>query len=361
MTVLSRLLRFTLLVVFGGALMVAPTVAASAAVASPAAVTSPATVAAPAAAAPYAGTLTAPTTTVPVGTSITFSYSVPSAGVTSTNWVGIYEAGQTPGDTGSTTYQYTPDASGTVTFGTTSLSPGSYVAYYLYDDGYDVLAGPVGFTVTGASPYAGGTLTSPVTSVPNAQSITFSYSVPTAGVTSTNWVGIYEPGQTPGTDDSTTYQYTPNASGTVTFATNSLDGVGNYVAYFFYDNGYQIIAGPVSFSVTPGTLAPAPAYQRAIGGHQLTGPFGVAANAAGDIWASDTGGNRITEFDSSGLPLAVIGVGVGLNQPEGIALGSSGDLWVADTGDNRVVELSPGGRRQAAGRLRRQGQRQRPA
>ena len=342
MTVLSRLLRFSVLVLLGGMFAVGPAVAASAAV------TSPAAASAPAAAAPYQGTLTAPVAAVAVGTSITFSYSVPSAGVTSTNWVGIYAAGQTPGDVGSTTYQYTPDASGTVTFATSSLSPGSYVAYYLYDNGYEVLAGPVGFTVTGASPYAGGTLTSTITSVPNAQSITFSYSVPTAGVTSTNWVGIYEPGQTPGTDASTTYQYTQDASGTVTFSTSSLDGVGSYVAYFFYDNGYQVIAGPVSFSVTPGTLAPAPAYQRAIGAHQLAGPFGVAANAAGDIWASDTGGNRITEFNASGRPLAVIGAGVGLDQPEGIALGPTGNVWVADTGNDRVVELSPGGRRLAS-------------
>ena len=341
MTVLSRLLRFTALVLLGGMLAAGPAVAATAAV------TSPAAAAAPAAAAPYQGTLTAPVTTVATGTSITFSYSVPSAGVTSTNWVGIYAAGQTPGDVSSTTYQYTPDASGAVTFATSSLSPGSYVAYYLYDNGYEVLAGPVAFTVTGASPYAGGTLTSTVTSVPNAQSITFSYSVPTSGVTSTNWVGIYEPGQTPGQDASTTYQYTPDASGTVTFSTSSLDGVGNYVAYFFYDNGYQIIAGPVSFSVTPGTLAPAPVYQRAIGAHQLAGPFGVAA-AGDDVWATDTGHNRVTEFDGAGHLLRTIGAGLGLDQPEGIALGPAGDVWVADTGNDRIVELSPAGRRLAS-------------
>ena len=335
MTVLSRLL---MLVLLGGVLVVAPTALASATV------TAPAAVAAPAAAAPYQGTLTAPTASVPVGTSITFSYSVPSAGVTSTNWVGIYQAGQTPGDVASTTYQYTPDASGTVTFATTSLTPGSYVAYYLYDNGYDVLAGPVGFTVTGASPYAGGTLTSSVTSVPNAQSITFSYSVPSAGVTSTNWVGIYQPGQTPGDVASTTYQYTPDASGTVTFSTSSLDGVGNYVAYFFYDNGYQIIAGPVSFSVTPGILAPAPVYQRAIGAHQLAGPVGVATAANGDIWATDTGRNQITEFDPDSRPLRTIGAGLGLNQPEGIVPAPGGDVWVASAGNDRIVELSPAGR-----------------
>jgi hypothetical protein len=83
MTVLSGLLRFTVLVLLGGMFAAGPAVAATAAV------TSPAAVAAPAAAAPYQGTLTASVASVPVGTSITFSYSVPSAGVTSTNWVGI--------------------------------------------------------------------------------------------------------------------------------------------------------------------------------------------------------------------------------------------------------------------------------
>ena len=99
----------------------APAVAASAAVTSPATARRRRARPPPP---PITGTLTAPATSVPVGTSITFSYSVPSAGVTSTNWVGIYEAGQTPGDVGSTTYQYTPDASGTVTFATTLAQPG---------------------------------------------------------------------------------------------------------------------------------------------------------------------------------------------------------------------------------------------
>jgi hypothetical protein len=94
-----------------------------------------------------------------------------------------------------------------------------------------------------SAPYQG-TLTASAMSIPNGTSITFSYSVPSAGVTSTNWVGIYEPGQTPGQVRSTTWQYTPDASGTVTFSTSSLDGVGDYVAYFLYDNGYQALGGP---------------------------------------------------------------------------------------------------------------------
>ena len=125
MTVIFRLVRLAVLVALGGVLTVLPTAAASATTMSPSAA------AAPAAAAPYAGTLAAPVTSVPAGTSITFDYAVPSAGVTSTNWVGIYQPGQTPGDVASTTYQYTPDASGTVTFSTSSLDGvGNYVAYF---------------------------------------------------------------------------------------------------------------------------------------------------------------------------------------------------------------------------------------
>ncbi|WP_300613585.1 NHL repeat-containing protein, partial [Trebonia sp.] len=208
--------------------------------------------------------------------------------------------------------------------------------------GVALAAAPASAAPAANAPYQG-TLTASVTSVPVCTSITFSYSVPAAGVESTNWVGIYEPGQTPGDVASTVWQYTPDASGTVTFNTASLDGVGDYVAYFLYDNGYDVLAGPVAFSVTPGTIAPAPAYSRAIGQSQLSQPYGVATDAAGDIWVADTGGNTIAEFDGSGRPLRVTGGGAGLDQPEGIAVDGSGDIWVADTGSDRVVELSPSG------------------
>jgi hypothetical protein len=138
-----------------------------------------------------------------------------------------------------------------------------------------------------SAPYQG-TLTASAMSIPNGTSITFSYSVPSAGVTSTNWAGIYEPGQTPGQVRSTTWQYAPDASGTVTFSTSSLDGVGNYVAYFLYDNGYQALAGPVSFAVTPGSLGPAPAFQKSLGNHLLAAPSGVATDAVGNVWVAES-------------------------------------------------------------------------
>jgi hypothetical protein len=71
--------------------------------------------------------------------------------VSSTNWIGIYPPNATPGVTASLLWQYTPNASGTASFSTGSLAPGSYIARYLYNDGYTELTSGVPFTVTAPS------------------------------------------------------------------------------------------------------------------------------------------------------------------------------------------------------------------
>jgi hypothetical protein len=93
-------------VLFAAALVLSP---ASAAVASG---HPPVRSAVPASPAAQPGTLTTTTTSVPNGHTITFSYSVPAGEVSSTNWVGLYRQGQIPGQVASTTWQYTPNASG---------------------------------------------------------------------------------------------------------------------------------------------------------------------------------------------------------------------------------------------------------
>ncbi|MFC0544084.1 alkaline phosphatase family protein [Kutzneria chonburiensis] len=75
----------------------------------------------------------------------TFQYSTPAATVSDKNWIGIYPVGVQPGSQPSTTWQYAPGAGGSLTF---SLSAGTYAAWYLYNDGYTALAGPVTFTVS---------------------------------------------------------------------------------------------------------------------------------------------------------------------------------------------------------------------
>jgi hypothetical protein len=97
---------------------------------------------------PQSPSLTTPTPTVAKGTNIVFSYATPAVTLSSSNWIGIYAAGQTPGQVGSITWQYAPSASGTVGFSTSGLAAGSYAAWYCYNDGYTVLAGPDSFTVS---------------------------------------------------------------------------------------------------------------------------------------------------------------------------------------------------------------------
>jgi hypothetical protein len=75
----------------------------------------------------------------------TFQYSTPAATVSAKNWIGIYPVGVQPGQQPSTTWQYAPGGNGSVTF---SLAAGTYAAWYCYDDGYTVLAGPTDFTIS---------------------------------------------------------------------------------------------------------------------------------------------------------------------------------------------------------------------
>jgi hypothetical protein len=91
--------------------------------------------------------LSTATPVVANGSTVTFNFATPAASNSPTNWVGIYRAGTTPGNGSSIDWHYTPGTSGTVNF-TASYGAGSYQAYYLANDGYSVLAGPVALTLT---------------------------------------------------------------------------------------------------------------------------------------------------------------------------------------------------------------------
>ncbi len=65
------------------------------------------------------------------------------------DWVGIYQAGQVPGQTPSTVWQYVPTTSGQVEFAGT-LPPGVYDAHLFCCNGYDILASHTDFTIGGS-------------------------------------------------------------------------------------------------------------------------------------------------------------------------------------------------------------------
>ncbi|HTA83623.1 MAG TPA: SpvB/TcaC N-terminal domain-containing protein, partial [Bacteroidia bacterium] len=85
-------------------------------------------------------------------------------------------------------------------------------------------------------------------------------------------------------------------------------------------------------------------------------PSGVAVDATGNIYISDTQNNRIRKVSTSGIISTIAGNGVGgfngdggqataaeINAPHGITLDASGNLYFADGSNNRIREINTSG------------------
>jgi YD repeat-containing protein len=83
------------------------------------------------------------------------------------------------------------------------------------------------------------------------------------------------------------------------------------------------------------------------GNGQLNTPREIARDSKGDIWAADSGNNRVEEFNEKGEYVSAFGTaGSGAGQlrvPKGVAIDAKGDIWVSDTGNNRVEEFNEKG------------------
>jgi hypothetical protein len=277
------------------------------------------------------------------GSSIAFSYTASTAN--SENWIGIYKAGQTPGTVASSVWAYAPDASGTLTLSSSGLAAGNYEAWLFYNDGYTELGSGISFTIAAPAPVTtlaiGGS-----GSVVQGLPVQVAYT--TTEPASENWIAIYNHGDT-NPHDYLTYVYDGGTSGTASIGTAGLQP-GTYDVYMLYNNGYTVMAGPVTFTVTPAPVVPQPVYSKtlvAFGSASLENPSGVALDASGNVWATDAGKNDVVEFSPSGLVLRTFGTtGSGngqLNDPEAIAV-SGGDVYVADAGNSRVEEYTTAGR-----------------
>jgi serine/threonine-protein kinase len=69
----------------------------------------------------------------------------------------------------------------------------------------------------------------------------------------------------------------------------------------------------------------------------LSGPQGVAADAAGRIYIADSGNSRVVILNSDG---SLIGRLTGFNRPENIAVDAGGRIYVADTYNDTIVVYS---------------------
>jgi DNA-binding beta-propeller fold protein YncE len=96
--------------------------------------------------------------------------------------------------------------------------------------------------------------------------------------------------------------------------------------------------------------------------YNLYNPADVAFDSLGNLWVSDTGNNRVLQYQppfSNGMPAtSALGQGPqngppswntfasattqnGLSDPMGIQFDVHGNLWVADRTNNRVIEFIP--------------------
>ncbi len=89
---------------------------------------------------------------------------------------------------------------------------------------------------------------------------------------------------------------------------------------------------------------------------QLSGPLGVAVNRAGNLYIADSGSNVIREVSSSGVMTTIAGSGkpgfagdggpassAQLNNPNGLAVDAAGNVYIADTSNNRVRKVTSSG------------------
>jgi len=107
------------------------------------------------------------------------------------------------------------------------------------------------------------------------------------------------------------------STATATLSTTAISGVGLGAAA----------------TIDPGVVTPLST--------SLKTPAGVAVDAVGDVFVTDTTSNTLTEYavGSHGTGTTVSTGAITLKAPNAVAVDGQGDIFIADTGNNRVVEI----------------------
>jgi streptogramin lyase len=74
----------------------------------------------------------------------------------------------------------------------------------------------------------------------------------------------------------------------------------------------------------------------------LVGPKAVAVDRTGNVWVASTAANSVVKYNSSGVAQGTYTVG-GISGPVSIAMDSASNAWIANLNGNSVTELSSAG------------------
>jgi sugar lactone lactonase YvrE len=181
---------------------------------------------------------------------------------------------------------------------------------------------------------------------------------------------VNDPGQPPafttGPVDTTTVTGRPVSLVVVTtgapvlryqWSRNGVDILGALGSTYTIPNPKVTDTGSYTVTVTNpiGSITSSPAALTVLPAVTFNSPTGIAVDATGNLFISDSGDNTIWKVSttnqktllagSSGLPGSTDGTGSGarFNNPGGLALDPAGNLVVADTGNHTIRRVTQGG------------------
>ncbi len=103
----------------------------------------------------------------------------------------------------------------------------------------------------------------------------------------------------------------------------------------------EVFAGSGAFPENAGVIAANAALNFATNPQkaQIGAPEGVAVDAQGNVFISDTGANAILRVDSKTGELSRVELAANLSSPGALAIDRGGDVFVADRGNGRILEF----------------------
>ncbi|MCO6146958.1 fibronectin type III domain-containing protein [Flavobacterium sp. NRK1] len=159
------------------------------------------------------------------------------------DWIGIYKVGQTPGNIGSTQWNYVTTTEGSFTF--EGLQKGYYYAQYFLLDGYQSIGNKVFFQVGDHITQLGINKT-----IYNLNENIIATWTDAPGIIK-DWLGIYHEGDDPNVDELVSYTYFDGQpEGTSTIPDDKLPAEpGDYFIVMFTNDSYNEVSNRVSFVV----------------------------------------------------------------------------------------------------------------